>query len=263
VIVLAPLDQGRRLLSDDIVWLTALAQAAARRIDALRVSNERFERNRREESIQRLATEAELRALRSQLNPHFLFNALTTVGYLIQHAPAKALDTLLRLTSVLRAVLRRTTSEFTTLGEEVDLINAYLDIERTRFEERLHVEIHVGAQVRECMIPALLLQPLVENAVKHGVSSRVVKGTVVVRADVQADTVLVAVEDTGPGFELADVEQRSGIGLRSVQDRLRVHYGASASFSVRTDVGSGRTVVEMTFPARAPAAAAIASRKSA
>jgi LytS/YehU family sensor histidine kinase len=263
VIVLAPLEQGRRLLSDDIVWLSALAQAAARRIDALRVSNERFERNRREESIQRLATEAELRALRSQLNPHFLFNALTTVGYLIQHAPAKALDTLFRLTSVLRGVLRRTTSEFSTLGEEVDLINAYLDIERTRFEERLQVEIHMGPQARECLIPTLLLQPLVENAVKHGVASRMAKGTVVVRADVQADAVRVAVEDSGPGFELADAERRPGIGLRSVRDRLRVHYGASASLGVRRDPDSGRTVVEIEFPARTLMAAPVAPRKSA
>ena len=96
--------------------------------------------------MERLAAQAELRALRAQLQPHFLFNALTTIGHLIQQAPPRALDTLLRLTSVLRGVLRRTTSEFATLGEEIDLITSYLDIEQARFEERLRVEIDVPAR---------------------------------------------------------------------------------------------------------------------
>ena len=116
-----------------------------------------------------LATEAELRALRAQINPHFLFNALTTIGYLIQTAPPRALDTLMRLTALLRGVLR-SEGELTTLGRELDLIESYLDIERARFEQRLRVRIDVPARSRAFRVPPLLLQPIVENAVKHGIA---------------------------------------------------------------------------------------------
>ena len=98
-----------------------------------RITHERYERELREQEIGKLATEAELRALRAQINPHFLFNALTTIGYLIQTAPPRALDTLMRLTSLLRAVLR-SEGELTTLGRELEIVEAYLDIERARFE---------------------------------------------------------------------------------------------------------------------------------
>src|SRR5216117_2914281 len=115
---------------------------AARRIDAIRVTQERHEREIREREMGRLATEAELRALRAQINPHFLFNALTTIGYLIQKAPPRALETLLRLTALLRGVLR-SEGEVTTLGRELELVESYLDIERARFEHRLRVTIDV------------------------------------------------------------------------------------------------------------------------
>ena len=117
---------------------------AARRIDAIRLTLERYETQLREEEMQKLAAEAELKALRAQINPHFLFNALTTIGYLIDTAPARAVDTLLRLTHLLRGMLRPE-GEFTTLGRELELVEHYLDIERERFEERLRVRIDVPA----------------------------------------------------------------------------------------------------------------------
>ena len=120
----------------------------------------------------------------SAINPHFLFNALTTIGYLIQTAPPRALDTLMRLTSLLRGVLR-SDGEFTTLGREIDVIEAYLDIERARFEQRLRVRIDVPARLRDIRVPVLVLQPLVENAVKHGISARQAGGRVTVRAAVE------------------------------------------------------------------------------
>ena len=139
---------GRRLLSDDLATLEAIAVVVARRIDAIRITNERYEREIREQEIGKLATEAELRALRAQINPHFLFNALTTIGYLIQTAPPRALETLLRLTALLRAVLR-SEGEFTTLGRELEIVESYLDIERARFEQRLRVTIDVPARLAE------------------------------------------------------------------------------------------------------------------
>src|SRR4029453_2020839 len=124
-----------RLMSDDVAFLEAVAVMVARRIDAARVIHERCARDLREQEATKWATEAELRALRAQVNPHFLFNSLTTVGYLIQTAPERALGTLMRLSGLLRSVLK-SSEEFVTIGEELDLIEAYLDIERARFEER-------------------------------------------------------------------------------------------------------------------------------
>jgi histidine kinase len=155
------LTHGRRLLSDDVGMLSAVVVMAGRRIDGLRLGLERYARQMREREIAQLVTEAELRALRAQLNPHFLFNALTTIGYLIQTAPERALDTLLRLTTLLRAVLKPE-GEFTTLGRELELVDAYLAIERARFEDRLRVTVDVPVECREVRVPALLIQPLVE-----------------------------------------------------------------------------------------------------
>src|SRR5207237_9891031 len=156
----------RRLVSDALSMLESIAIVVARRVDAIRISSERYQREVREQEMAKLATEAELRALRSPVNPHFLFNSLTTIGYLIQTAPPRALETLMRLTSLLRAVLR-SEGEFTTLGRELELVETYLDIERERFEHRLQVTIEVPVRLRAIRVPALIIQPLVENAVKH------------------------------------------------------------------------------------------------
>jgi len=246
-LVLGSFAGGRRLLSDDLQWLESVARVTARRIDGLRVSQERHAHNLREEAMQRLATEAELRALRAQLNPHFLFNALTTIGYLIQHAPPRALDTLFRLTTVLRGVLRRTSREFSTLGDEIELITSYLDIERARFEERLQVTIEVPSELRDCPVPTLLLQPLVENAIKHGVGPRAEGGSVRVRAHVEGSELRVTIEDSGLGFTTGATTGGPGVGLRSVEDRLRGHYGALGSLRVQSAIGAG-TIVEVALP---------------
>jgi LytS/YehU family sensor histidine kinase len=249
-IAFGPLGAGRRLLFDDVRWLEAVSRLAARRLDALRVARERHDRDSREREMQRLATEAELRALRAQLNPHFLFNALTTIGYLIQQAPPRALDTLLRLTSVLRGVLRRSKTDFSTLGEEIELVGAYLDIERARFEERLSVTIDVAADARDLMVPTLLLQPLVENAVKHGIAPLRRGGQVRVTAVRESHRLRIRVEDTGAGFDPASTPADHGVGLRSVADRLRAHYGSEARLDLRSQVGQGATV-EIDLPANA------------
>src|SRR6266536_2963176 len=141
-LLIGELAGGRRLLSDDLDFLESVALMVARRIDAVRVIHERCLRDLHEQEMRKLATEAELRALRAQINPHFLFNALTTIGYLIQTAPPRALQTLMRLTALLRAVLR-SEGEFTTLGRELEVVESYLDIEHARFEQRLRVSIDV------------------------------------------------------------------------------------------------------------------------
>ena len=169
VVRVGELTGGRRLLSDDLALVETVVATAARRIDQIRLTNERYEVQLREEEMQKLTAEAELKALRAQINPHFLFNALTTIGYLIESAPPRAMNTLMQLTALLRGVLR-SEGDFTTLGREIELVEHYLKIEHERFEERLRVRIDVPQALRHLRIPALVVQPLVENAIKHGVA---------------------------------------------------------------------------------------------
>ncbi len=255
VIEIADLDGGRRLLSDDVHMAESLALLAARRIDAIRFGNERLERGLREREALQLATEAELRALRAQLHPHFLFNTLTTIGYLMQEAPERALDTLYRLTGLLRAVLKRSDRDVTTLGEEIALVDAYLGIERARFEERLEVAIDVPAELSCLRVPPLILQPLVENAVKHGISPSAQGGRVVVAARLDGsgesrDTLCLSVSDSGAGRARDVLEpRREGVGLRNVELRLDRHYGGRASLVMRAASTGVGTTVEIRLPA--------------
>jgi hypothetical protein len=266
-LLISELGGGRRLLSDDFALIEAAAVMAARRIDAVRVTHERCVRDLHEEEMRKLATEAELRALRAQINPHFLFNALTTIGYLIQVAPDRALETLMRLTSLLRGVLRHGDGEFSTLGEEIELIESYLEIERARFEDRLRILIDVPAPLRSLRIPALLIQPLVENAIKHGISPQRAGGEVVilaraVRAGVTPtsadETLQIWVRDTGAGCSDAALEhgRKRGVGLANVEQRIRRHFGDAGLFNIRSAPGLG-TTVELGLPIKPQNAAAV------
>jgi two-component system, LytTR family, sensor kinase len=249
------LEAGRRLLSADLQMLRQVAVDTARRIDAVRVTAERHERDLREESISRLASEAELRALRSQLEPHFLFNALNTLAELMQSAPDRALDTLYRLTGLLRIVLTRSSHEFITLGQELELVESYLAIEGARFEERLQVTIDAPAGCRVVTLPPLLIQPLVENAVKHGIAPRLAGGTVHIRArlefprDSPAGQLRVSVEDSGEAMVRSRADG-AGVGLASIRGRLQNHYGAAASLGFSTSEFG--TVAELLMPAGSP-----------
>ena len=243
---------GRRLLSDEIEMLEAVALLAARRVDALRATHERCEREIREQKFSKLATEAQLTALRAQINPHFLFNALTTIGYLINAAPDKAFATLMKLTALLRRVLK-SSGEFTTLREEIELVESYLEIERARFEERLAIEIDVPHDLRPLRVPALILQPLVENAVKHGISKARRGGAVKISARLSSEKEAVFLQlkvfDSGAGATAEELRRnrRKGLGLTNVEQRLRSYYGASAVLRIESATERG-TTAEIVFP---------------
>jgi hypothetical protein len=250
------LEAGRRLLSDDTVVIERLAVLVARRIDTVRTAQERFERSVREREMSRLAAEAELRALRSQIHPHFLFNALTTIGYLIQTSPEKAVATLMRLSGLLRTVLR-SVPEFSPLGDELKIVQAYLEIERARFEERLTVIIDVPDELRRLRVPTLLIQPLVENAVKHGISKSAPGGEVrvsanlITDADGERDEMLrLVVEDTGAGADELQFAsgRKNGVGLNNVSKRLECYGNGKTRMQITSRPGFG-TRVEMVLPA--------------
>ncbi len=256
---IGPLPHGRRLLSDDLYHLESLAHLVSHRITMVRVTHERCAQALREQEIQQLATESELRALRAQLHPHFLFNALTTIGYLIQTSPAKAVDTLMRLTDLLRSVLKRLDKELTTVGHEMDLVQAYLDIEQMRFEDRLTVHIEIPESVREVPIPALIVQPLVENAVKHGIQPSASGGRVRITAWIEEagdcrerhlpPLLHLQVWNTGGGAGPVrnGNDRGTGLGLSNIKQRLSLHYNERATVDFKSSPEHG-TVVNLLIP---------------
>ncbi len=246
---------GRNLLSDEIQMLESVSLLAARRIDNLRVTNERYDQEIQAQEFSKLATEAQLRALRAQINPHFLFNTLTTIGYLIQTAPEKAFATLMKLTQLLRGMLR-SGGEFSTLGEEIKLIENYLEIEKTRFEERLRIKIDVPQDLQKMRVPALILQPLVENAIKHGILKAKFGGDVQISAKLESekDTVFLklSVFDSGAGVSETELfkAREGGLGLNNIEQRLRSYYGKTANLKLESEKGKG-TTSEIKFPVKA------------
>ena len=242
---------GRRLLSDDLALVESVLDAAARRIDQIRLTHERYEVQLREEEMLKLTAEAELKALRAQVNPHFLFNALTTIGYLIETAPPRALNTLMQLTALLRGVLK-SEGEFTTLGRELELVEHYLKIEHERFEERLRVRLDVPQSLRAIRIPTLVVQPLVENAIKHGVAPSKTGGDVEVSASIvhgaTRDLLRIAVRNSGAPLHVAaprSADER--VGVDNVRRRLAGHYGDIATLTLSADA-HGHTVAELSMP---------------
>jgi two-component system, LytTR family, sensor kinase len=230
------LTSGRLLLSDDVELVNALALTGARRIDAIRLAR-----------ISKLATEAELRALRAQVNPHFLFNALNTIGFLVQTSPGRAHATLMKLTALLRGVLRSTEGVI-ALSDELDLVTAYLEIESARFEERLQVSIDVPETLHALRVPPLLLQPLVENAIKHGVAKSRAGGEVRITARRTPELIILTVANTGvtaSEFQIAQGRRR-GVGLANIEGRLRHHYGPAARLTLSS--GPAGTVAEVIIP---------------
>jgi LytS/YehU family sensor histidine kinase len=210
------------------------------------------EAERREAALELLARQAELESLKSQIQPHFLFNSLNSIAQLIHVDPAKAEACVERLGEIFRYLLNRAEQEFVPLAEELQMTNAYLEIERARFDERLRVETLVDPGALRQMIPNLLLQPLVENAVKHGLSRKVGPGTLRIAARLDDTTLTLVVGDDGLGMSssiLANVFER-GVGLRNLRARLERLYGPAYLPQITSTPGGG-TRVEVRLPASA------------
>ena len=207
----------------------------------------------RAERLRELAARSELKALKAQINPHFLFNALNSISALIPIDPAAAERTVERLAGIFRGSLLASEKETIPFSQELELVNAYLDIERARFGDRLSVEERVSEKSLDAPIPPLVVQPIVENAVRHGVSPLIEGGRITVTADVRDDALHVLVEDDGAGWQGETGEElfERGYGLRNVRDRLRNRYGDGPWVTIGRSDGGG-TVVEIVVPQSAP-----------
>jgi LytS/YehU family sensor histidine kinase len=187
-----------------------------------------------------LAQSARLEALRYQLNPHFLFNSLNAVSTLVTERRNEDATTMIaRLADLLRATLDRPTGEMVTLGEEVDVVRRYLAIEQIRFGDRLRVDFEVDGDALPGRVPPLLLQPLVENAVRHAISLRAEGGRLSIRANRRNGRLRMIVEDDGPGMKS---EFTPGVGLANTRDRLRLTYGDDHALALEPALPSGLRV---------------------
>src|SRR6185295_352946 len=197
------------LVTNDLNFLNGVATQCGNRFDALRVERETIERRSREAVLLQQVAEAELRALRSQINPHFLFNSLNTIADLIVRNPPRAEEMTLRLASVFRHVLANTSRPLTSVRDEMDFVRTYLHIEEARFGDRLQVEITVDPDVDDEQVPSLILQPLVENALKHGLAPKPGPGHVWISVNAEGDRFRVTIADDGMGLN----EPSEGLGL--------------------------------------------------
>lgn len=196
----------------------------------------------RQEALRELAVSAQLAALRAQINPHFLFNSLNSIAQLIATEPRKAEACVERLAEIYRYLLHRAHSDFVPLAEELSVAESYLEIERARFGDALCVEEHIDARTRDLLLPSLILQPLVENAVKHGISPKVGGGRVTIEARIDDGDLRLAVRDTGVGLGDRGALFEQGVGLRNVRERLLRLYGAEYAPQVISTPGAGTTV---------------------
>ncbi len=254
VLELAPRGNEIPFFDEDRSMLTLLAEVFAVFVMNIRLQTARRGQELREHDLKLQATQSELKALRAQINPHFLFNALTAVVGLLHTDPDRAENAVVGLAAVFRYTLLRSEQEWATLEDEMEFVRSYLDVERARFGPKATFETHIDPGLHRISIPAMLIQTLVENAVKHGLKEMGGRGHVGVRALRKSDHLRIQVEDNGEGFpdgvgqQPPEPGKDGGYGMHNVRRRLDAYYGDSASLEVGRDVSRGLTIVSMTLP---------------
>jgi two-component system LytT family sensor kinase len=201
------------------------------------------ERELRASQLETRLAQAQLDALRMQLHPHFLFNTLNSISVLMTEDVGRARRMLIRLSNLLRHSLENTGAQEVSLKEELEFLESYLEIEQTRFQDRLTVRMDVDPMALDACVPNLILQPLVENAIRHGIAPRAAVGLIEIRARRQNGMVQLQVCDNGSGLALASPEGLTkGIGLSNTRARLEQLYGSAHSFELKSTDGGGLTV---------------------
>jgi two-component system, LytTR family, sensor kinase len=231
-------------LSSPSMWMTALVVLATVLAVATPIkiwNSARIEHRLQEQ--EKLLLAAKIEALKSQINPHFLFNTLASISSFIRSEPETARMLIIKLSGLLRRLIR-SHQHFVTLREELEAIDEYLDIEVVRFGSKLGVRKEISPDTVELVVPSMILQPLVENSIKHGLARKIGPGSIVIRSWRENGRAVLEVEDDGMGFlpDRLDQPMSSGIGLANVRERLRVIYGATSQFTLTSQPGSGTRV---------------------
>jgi two-component system, LytTR family, sensor kinase len=192
------------------------------------------DKNRKDE-VDRLKLESsikelELKTIKSHINPHFIFNSLNSIRALVDENPQRARTAITELSNILRSSMQAEKAETVTLEKELNIVKDYLALEQMRFEERLKIELEIDEDTLDQQVPPMMLQTLVENAIKHGISKQVNGGTVKVVSDFKADNLELLVQNTG---QLNGTKNGDGFGIKSTEDRLNLMYQGKASFSIK------------------------------
>jgi two-component system LytT family sensor kinase len=203
------------------------------------------------EEQERLLLQARMEALQNQINPHFLFNTLNSISSLVRFDPDTARELIIKLATILRRLLK-TGDSFVPLQEELDFIDNYLDIEVVRFgRDKLCVIKELERATLDVMVPRMLLQPLVENSIKHGLASKIEGGSVYLRSRMTGSHLTIEVEDDGVGMGSGHSIEKpvgvGGIGMANVAERLKVLYGDKATLTIDSHPGAG-TLVRLRLP---------------
>ena len=228
------------ILNLPVYWLIVAAAHMERLVRTAR------EKDRRQLRLEAQLADARLHSLRAQLQPHFLFNALNTISVLMHENVDSAGRILLQLSALLRRSLESSEAYEVTLGEEISFLESYLEIEQARFGERLSYRILVPDQVLEARVPTLILQPLLENALRHGIATRAGPGRVEIKAHRHGEFLLLSVSDDGRGLPQARTER---VGLANTRARLRLLYADRQRFEVR-NADDGGVIAEIELPWR-------------
>lgn len=222
---------ARTLMQEELGFLNAIGMQVSRRLDAVHFEQEQRAVHVREERLKRLLTEAELKALRTQVDPHFLFNTLNTIADLIGSNPLQAEQMIERLAECFRYALSRHSRDLSTLDDELEFSRHYLEIEQVRFGSRLRVQLSRGDAVGNECVPSLLLQPLLENAIRHGLAPLRDGGCVSVTAKREGAYLRLQVDDDGIGLP-PDFHHKTGVGLKNVNERLRTLYSHTGKLTI-------------------------------
>lgn len=201
------------------------------------------------EEQERLLLQARMEALQSQINPHFLFNTLNSVSSLVRFDPDTAREMIVKLANILRRLLRAKGDSFVQLREELQFIDDYLDIEQVRFgKDKLRIIKELDSTTLDVVVPSMILQPLVENSIKHGLAPKIEGGSITLRSRMHEQMLIIEVEDDGVGMvEGGSGRAGSGIGMANVKERLMVLYGDAAAIEVDSRRGEG-TLVRIKLP---------------
>lgn len=232
-----------QFLDELVVYLAILSAGFAR--DYLRQLRERQEEAAR---LMAQLSEARLSALRMQLNPHFLFNTLHAISALVERDPSGVRRMIAKLSTLLRHTLDTDSAQEVQLSEELQFLRDYLDIQQVRFEGRLEVAEDVSSHLLDALVPNLILQPILENAVEHGVSGMAEGGRIEISAAQQGAELILSVQDNGPGMDRDSPLRENGVGIRNTIERLEALYGEAGSLTLEpADDGGLRVVVRLPY----------------